>query len=127
MSKGDAEQLGWDVVTGISSGGHLASLVGMWPKDRGQEMASKLTELIKEASNLQITKEWSPDSGFHFSKFDDTNYRNFIRRFVEGSLDKDFGFHRKVTIGISHLDLTYDRVDLDKIRPIAVENISNAL
>ena len=120
LQKGDAEQLGWDVISGISSGGHLASIIGMWPRDRGPELATKLAEIIEEGSNLQITKEWGQDSGFHFSKFDDTNYRNSVKKFVEDSLDLDVGFHRKVTIGISHFDLSYNRVDLDKIRPINV-------
>ncbi len=46
MEKGDHEQLGWDVISGTSAGALVAGTIGMWPKDKGMEMARNLANLI---------------------------------------------------------------------------------
>jgi len=83
IEKGDLAELDWDVISGNSSGALNAATYALWPRDKLTQMAEfNVDRWIKAENPL---KKW--EDGIHLSLFDESFYKEGIRKNIEGSLD----------------------------------------
>lgn len=115
MHSGKPAEFKWDVVHGTSVGAINASIIGLWPREKGVEMSDYIDHYWKTLTTEDVYESW-PDDVHSLSKFNIENLQHYMRERITDSFDPKLGYRRLTSVGVADVPLmTYRNIDLDKI------------